>query len=60
MPSKRRPTRRHHPLTGTAYIPRPEWGPAAGQVAPPAAVDLVADDVIDLAHTLGAPGRTRP
>lgn len=45
----------------TAYIPRPlEWGPAAGRVDPPAGVDLVADDVIDLAHALGAPGRARP
>ncbi|MEU6328753.1 haloacid dehalogenase type II [Streptomyces sp. NPDC047049] len=45
----------------TAYIPRPlEWGPAAGRVDPPAVVDLVADDVIELAHALGASGRTRP
>ncbi|MGX1761886.1 haloacid dehalogenase type II [Streptomyces lydicus] len=44
----------------TAYIPRPEWGPAAGRVDPPAVVDLVVDDVIDLAHALGAPGDTRP
>ncbi|WP_305523824.1 MULTISPECIES: HAD hydrolase-like protein [unclassified Streptomyces] len=43
-----------------AYIPRLEWGPAAGRVGPPAVVDLVADDVIELAHALGASGRTRP
>ncbi|WP_040709896.1 haloacid dehalogenase type II [Nocardiopsis potens] len=37
----------------TAYIPRPlEWGPDAAPVEPPADVDLVAADVIDLARTL--------
>ncbi|WP_329180743.1 haloacid dehalogenase type II [Streptomyces decoyicus] len=41
----------------TAYIPRPlEWGPDAERVDPPAGVDLVADDVIDLARALGATG----
>jgi 2-haloacid dehalogenase len=37
----------------TAYIPRPlEWGPDAAPIDPPAEVDLVADDVIDLARAL--------
>lgn len=37
----------------TAYIPRPlEWGPDADRIDPPAEVDLVADDVIDLARAL--------
>ncbi|MEV0373913.1 haloacid dehalogenase type II [Streptomyces sp. NPDC050636] len=37
----------------TAYIPRPlEWGPDADPVDPPAEVDLVANDVIDLAGAL--------
>lgn len=41
----------------TAYIPRPlEWGPDAERVAPPAGVDLVADDVPGLARALGATG----
>ncbi|MEU9125566.1 haloacid dehalogenase type II [Streptomyces sp. NPDC048506] len=35
----------------TAYIPRPlEWGPDAAPVPAPAGVDLVAADVIELAH----------
>ncbi|WP_225729325.1 MULTISPECIES: haloacid dehalogenase type II [unclassified Nocardia] len=37
----------------TAYIPRPlEWGPDAPPVAPPADVDLIAADVVDLAEQL--------
>ncbi|MFC7303349.1 haloacid dehalogenase type II [Streptomyces monticola] len=38
----------------TAYIPRPEWGPRTTPADPPAGVDLVADDVRDLARQLTA------
>ncbi|MGP8296474.1 haloacid dehalogenase type II [Streptomyces inhibens] len=42
----------------TAYIPRPlEWGPDAAPVDPPAGVDLVTEDVVDLARLLARPGR---
>lgn len=41
----------------TAYIPRLlEWGPDAEPVDPPADVDLVANDVIDLARALAGTG----
>ncbi|GHE14389.1 haloacid dehalogenase type II [Streptomyces alanosinicus] len=36
----------------TAYIPRPEWGPDAPAVAPPAGVDVVVPDVPALARLL--------
>jgi 2-haloacid dehalogenase len=37
----------------TAYIPRPlEWGPDTAPHTPPPDVDLIADDIIDLAHIL--------
>ncbi|MFI0451282.1 haloacid dehalogenase type II [Actinomadura sp. 6N118] len=37
----------------TAYVPRPlEWGPDAAPAAPPADVDLIADDIVDLARIL--------
>lgn len=36
----------------TAYVPRPEWGPEAAPVPPPAEADLVATDLNDLARTL--------
>ncbi|MER5969824.1 haloacid dehalogenase type II [Streptomyces sp. NPDC002055] len=45
----------------TAYVPRPlEWGPDADPVGPPDGVDLVADDIVALAHALGASGADRP
>ncbi|WP_407288738.1 haloacid dehalogenase type II [Streptomyces sp. BP-8] len=41
----------------TAYIPRPlEWGPDAEPVDPPAGVDLIAGDVMDLARRLAGTG----
>ncbi|GAA2059690.1 haloacid dehalogenase type II [Streptomyces albiaxialis] len=37
----------------TAFVPRPlEWGPDSPPAAPPANVDLVADDLVALARTL--------
>ncbi|MFI9237418.1 haloacid dehalogenase type II [Streptomyces sp. NPDC053079] len=37
----------------TAYVPRPrEWGPDAAPVEPPVDVDLIADDIVDLARAL--------
>ncbi|MEU5208666.1 haloacid dehalogenase type II [Streptomyces sp. NPDC020742] len=42
----------------TAYIPRPlEWGPDAAPVPAPAGVDVIVDDVVDLARLLTEGGR---